>query len=368
MLTNDEKRRFYAVIMAGGGGTRLWPWSRKEHPKQMLRITGERSMFQITLDRLDGLIPVENIYVVTTAAQASALAAQAPEIPREHFLLEPQPRGTASVVGLAAITLQHENKNAVMAVLTADHYIKNESYFRELLSSAFTCAEEGHLVTLGIDPAYASTAMGYVEMGEKSAADYGLEANIVQRFTEKPDKKTAEEFIRDSRYKWNSGMFIWRADRIDKEIQKDIPDLHQKLDIIRSVLDTDSYNETISRVWPTIIPTTIDYGVMEKSDDVIVFPAHSLGWNDIGSWESIYGVLPEDENGNIHIHCKTLNIDSKGTLTCSETPEKLIVTVGMKDMIVVETEKVVLVCPKSETQRVRDIVNYLKEQNMLSYL
>lgn len=368
MLTDKEQKHFFAVIMAGGGGTRLWPWSRKEQPKQMLRIIGNRSMFQISVDRLEGIIPTNNIFVVTTAEQAEKLEEQVPKISGENYLLEPMPRGTASVVGLAAIQLLARDPDAVMAVLTADHYIKNEKYFRDLLASAYQCAADDHLVTLGIKPGFASTGMGYIQQGKKLEKPFEHELFAVKRFTEKPDAHTAERFIQSGDYSWNSGMFIWRADRIYAEIQHDLPDLYAKLEKLVPAVGTPDYPEKLAQIWPTIEPVTIDYGVMEKAKDVVVLPAHSLGWSDIGSWESIYGVIPEDKDGNIHINCKTINLDSEGTLTCSENPDKMIITMGMKNVVIVETEKAIMVCPRSETQRVREIVQYLKDHNLETYL
>ncbi len=367
-LNEQDQNRFYAVIMAGGGGTRLWPWSRKGQTKQMLRIVGERSMFQITIDRIRNLISTDNMMVITTADQAEKLEKQADEIAHENYILEPMPRGTASVVGMAAIQLLSRNKDAVMAILTADHYIRNVEYFRSLLETAFMEAEKGHLVTLGIEPTFPSTGMGYIEQGELIESEGGNPVHKVIRFCEKPDHDTAEAFLSSGNYSWNSGMFIWRADRILDEIKKDLPELYDKLIEIYPTIGTKAYDEKVSEIWPTIYPQTIDYGVMEKADDVVVLPAKGLGWNDIGSWESIYDVLDEDENGNIHINCRSLHLDSNGVLSCSENKDKMIITVGMKDVVVVETDKAVMVCPKKDTQRVKEIVQYLKDNGLELYL
>ena len=211
-LSQNDRNRFYAVIMAGGGGTRLWPWSRKGQTKQMLRIVGNRSMFQITIDRIKDLIPVDNMLVITTAEQAEKLERQADEISHDNYVLEPMPKGTASVVGMAAIQLLARNRDAVMAILTADHFIRDTKYFRSLLESAFTEAENGHLVTLGIEPTFPSTGMGYIEQGELLEYAGANPVHKVSRFCEKPDHDTAVKFLDSGNYSWNSGMFIWRAD------------------------------------------------------------------------------------------------------------------------------------------------------------
>ena len=325
-------------------------------------------MFQITIDRIRDLIRTEHMLVVTTADQAENLSAQSDAIPSANYVLEPMPKGTASVVGISAIQLLARDPNAVMAILTADHYIRDIAYFNRLLESAFCEAEKGHLVTLGIEPTFPSTGMGYIEQGELIELSGENPVHKVTKFREKPNLETAEKFLEAGNYSWNSGMFIWRADRILEEIKKDLPDLYGKLMEIRPAIGTPGYGEKLMEVWPTITPQTIDYGVMEKADDVVVLPAKGLGWNDIGSWESIYDVVDEDENGNIHINCRTLHLDSNGVLSCSENKDKMIITVGMKDVVIVETDKAVMVCPKHDTQRVKEIVQYLKDNNLELYL
>lgn len=364
----QEKNEFFAVIMAGGGGTRLWPWSRKEKPKQMLKIFGEKTMFELTLDRLEGLIDADHILVVTTNEQAEKLKELSDKIPLENYLIEPIPRGTASVIGLAAIHLEKRTKNSVMAVLTADHIIQNVPYFQQLLHFGFYAAEDDYLVTLGIKPTFPSTGMGYIEQGNKIPANFPHDLFEVKRFTEKPDQKTADCFYESGKYAWNSGMFLWKTSRVLEEISLHIPDLFGKLTRISQAMDSGTYETAMKEVWSTIQPVTIDYGIMEKAKRVVVLPANSLGWSDIGSWDSIYDVLPQDSNGNITINCRSHYIDSEGTLTCSDNSEKMIVAVGLKNVVIVETDHAVLVCPKEKTQTVRDIVAFIKENHLDNYL
>ncbi len=364
----QHNNEFYAVIMAGGGGTRLWPWSRKEKPKQMLKISGEKTMFELTLDRLEGIIDAEHTLVVTTSEQAEKLKKLSDKIPEKNFLIEPIPRGTASVIGLAAIHLETRSKNSVMAVLTADHFIQNVPYFQQLLCFGYKAAEEDNLVTLGIKPTFPSTGMGYIEQGEKIPTNFPHDLFQVIRFTEKPDQKTADHFVESGNYAWNSGMFLWKTSRVLEEISLHIPDLYAKLGQIKQSMESGMYENAMKEVWPTIQPVTIDYGIMEKAKQVVVLPAFSLGWSDIGSWDSIYDVLPQDSNGNITINCSSHYIDTEGALICSENPKKLIVAVGMKDVVIVETDHAVLVCPKEKTQTVREIVSYLKANHLENYL
>lgn len=359
------KKNYYAMIMAGGGGTRLWPLSRTARPKQMQKISGDRSMFQLTVDRLADVMPIENVFVLTTAAQSIELMAQMPEIPRKNFLLEPAARGTASVIGLGAIHLLARDPNATMVVLPSDHLIQNVELFCEILGEAYDAAQAGHLVTIGIEPTFPSTGMGYIEEGER--IDSLRSARTVVRFREKPDLETAKTFIASGKFWWNGGMFIWRADRIMEEIAKHLPDLNARMNTIRATIGSDDYDSVLAQSWDGIVPTTIDYGVLEKADNIVFIPAKNLQWNDIGSWESLFDVLDADGNGNITLHCSHLAIDSHESLVGSDNPEKLIVTIGMNDTIVFESGNAILVCPRSEAQRVREAVDRLKAAKLEKY-
>ena len=358
----------YAVIMAGGGGTRLWPLSRRSKPKQMLTLGGNRSLFQMAIDRLKGLLPPERILVVTVAEQAQALQAQVPEIPWDNFLLEPMPRGTASVVGLAAVALQTRDDQAVMSVLTADHYIDNETEFQLLLQDGSVIAREGYLVTLGIPPTYPATGYGYIQRG-RPAGSYGHHiAYAVVRFKEKPSEDLAKKFIQRGDHVWNSGMFIWSVARILDEFRAHMPEFYQQLQEIQSKWNSAERETTLRSVWQRITPQTIDYGIMEKAERVMVIPAYELGWNDVGSWDSLFDVLPADMNGNIFIGPGIINIDSRDTLVHSRDADRLIVTIGVKDLVVVDAGDVTLICSKADSQKVRQIVALLKQQNKEEYL
>jgi len=365
MTTLDH---YYAVIMAGGGGTRLWPFSIQSHPKQVLQITGNRSLFQVTIDRLEGLFPTERIFVVTTGSQAEELKKQCPQVPKENFFLEPMPRGTASVIGLAAVALRSCDPEAIMCVLTSDHYIGNVPYFQFLLSSAYQIASKGFLVTLGIKPTYPATGYGYIQRGQALLEFQDNQAFQVKRFKEKPNEDLAREMVAAGDYDWNSGMFFWRVDRIMDEFHRSMPELAGQLEQIGKFWLTGQRETILNSIWPEIKPETIDYGVMEKAENVIVLSADELGWNDIGSWDSLFEVLPADENGNIIIGAEYLGLDTKSSLVCADSKDRLIVTIGMKNVIVVVTGKALLVCPREETQRVREIVNILNQKGYQNYL
>lgn len=358
----------YAVIMAGGGGTRLWPLSRRNHPKQMLKLIGNRTMFQMAIDRLDGLFSAQQILVVTVAEQAAELQKQVPEIPPANFLLEPMPRGTASVVGLAAIELERRDPQAKMVILTADHYINNIPVFQGLLRSALELAQTGSLVTLGIHPTHASTAYGYVQRGQYLGDSNGNPAYQVQRFKEKPALEQARKFVLDGDHDWNSGMFIWRVDRILAEFSRQMPEFDKQLKQIQSSYSTGNIPTVLKEVWPAIKPQTIDYGIMENANDVAVLPAVDLGWNDVGSWDSLFESLPVDEKGNIIIETRHLGMDTSHSLVISDQKDRMIVTLGVDNLIIVDTGDAVLVCSRDCTQKVRDVVDYLKKNELTKYL
>jgi mannose-1-phosphate guanylyltransferase len=359
----------YAVIMAGGGGTRLWPVSRKESPKQLLPLLGEETLFQETVHRLEGLLPPEQILVVTVAEQVAQMQLQAPELPLENYLVEPAPRGTASVVGLAAAVLHKRDPQAVMAVLPSDHFIRNRDLFHYLLRAAVDVARQGYLVTLGITPTYPSTAYGYIQQGVLVPGDFKYPTYTVSRFKEKPDDETAQKMLRLGGHSWNSGMFIWTTERILSEFALRMPELSAALEKITAGMDSPEAASVIETVWPELKVETIDYGIMEKAEKVAVLPAGGLGWSDVGSWDSLFEVLLPDMNGNIGVNGHHLALDAHNTLIYGAPGvERLVVTIGVDDMVVVDTEDVLLICKSDQAQKVRDVVAHLKKHHQERYL
>jgi mannose-1-phosphate guanylyltransferase len=358
----------YAVIMAGGGGTRLWPVSRKERPKQLLPLLGQETLFQSTIQRLEELFPPERILVVTVEDQAREMVQQAPSIPRENYVLEPAPRGTASVVGLAGAILHKRDPNASMAILPSDHFIRNRDLFHYLLRAAFEVAEDRYLVTLGITPTHPSTAYGYIQQGQPLPGGYKYPAYEVQSFVEKPDEENAQKLLRSGAYSWNSGMFIWRADVILKEINRQMPALDQALKEIGDAWGTANQEKTLKDCWRELKVETVDYGIMEKAEHVAVLPAGGLGWSDVGSWESLFEVLLPDMNGNIATNNSHLAHQTNNTLVYGSNNERLIVTIGVDDMIIVDTDDILLVCKSDQSQSVRAIVEHLKKHRQEKYL
>jgi mannose-1-phosphate guanylyltransferase len=359
----NEPEHYYAVIMAGGGGTRLWPLSRQARPKQMLSLFDERTLFQTSVERLSGLFRCNQIFVVTVEQQARELQAQCPDIPPENFLIEPQPRGTASVVGLAAVALQQRDPQAVMAVLTSDHYIGNEEKFRQALSLAYQVALDGHLVTLGITPTFAATGYGYIQRGQKIPAYPGQDVYHVLHFKEKPGEAQARQMLETGDHAWNSGMFVWKVESILKEFARQMPALAADLRAIAAAWGGPDHRATIERVWSGIQPETIDYGIMEGAEQVAVISAADLKWSDVGSWDSLFEVLETDQSGNIIIGGQHMGLDTHNSLIYLNQDRRLIVTIGVSDLVLVDTGDVLLVCPKDRAQQVRQVVSQLKETN-----
>ena len=358
----------YAVIMAGGGGTRLWPVSRKEKPKQLLPLLGQETLFQSTVNRLENLFPPERILVVTVAEQARQMKIQAPAIPAENYILEPEPRGTASVVALAAAVLKKRDPQAAMAILTADHFIRDKDLFRYLIRTAFQVAAQDYLVTLGITPTSPSTGYGYIEQGKLLEGNYQYPVYTVKRFREKPDHETAEKMLRSGDHSWNSGMFVWKADVILAEIQRQMPELAAAVANIAEAWGAPQEQDMLNSNWLGLKSQTIDYGIMEKAERVAVLPAGGLGWSDVGSWDSLFEVLFPDFNGNVPVNAQQLMLDTHNTLVYGSNNERLIVTIGLDDTVIVDSGDVILICKTDQSQRVRDVVEHLKKHNQENYL
>ncbi len=358
----------YAVIMAGGSGTRLWPVSRQNYPKHTLPLLGELSLFQTTVERLQGLFQIDRILVVTTQAQYAKLKGQVPEIPQENFLLEPEPKGTASVVGLAAAVINSRDPEAIMAVLPSDHHISNTDLFHHIIRIAMDVADRGYLVTLGITPTFPATGYGYIQRGEPIQEEFPYPVYQVSKFKEKPGEIQAREMVANKDHSWNSGIFAWRTDRILDEFAQQMPYLCNKLDEIKGFWGSPNQDLLLKNIWKDLSVETIDYGIMENATKVAVLPASGLMWNDVGSWDSLFDVLLPDENGNIVFSGDHMGIDTHSSLVYGNHDGKLVVTIGVDDLIIVDAGDVLLVCKKDHAQKVRQAVKNLENSERESYL
>jgi len=358
-------KNIYAVIMAGGTGTRFWPLSRESSPKQMLRIVGEDTMIRQTIKRLHNLLPLENISIVTNEKQAFDLNLHLAELKKgkNHLkiIAEPIGRNTAAAIGLAAVHLKKVSKDSVMIVLPADHVIADEKAFIEVMKKAVGCADSDYLVTLGIKPSKPETGYGYIKAG---AGGQVSGVRRVKKFTEKPDKETAEEYIKDGNYLWNSGIFVWKASAILDEMKKYMPLLYKELIGIERWINTKGEKKAIEEAYSRLESISIDYGVLEKSKNVMVVRA-DIGWSDVGSWAALDGVLPRDAYGNI-IKGNVVDIESRDSIVLSD--KRLVATIGLKDMIVVDTSDATLVCQKHRAQDVKKIVDELRKRKREEHL
>ena len=334
----------------------------------MLHLFGDKTLFQYAVERLEKIFPIDQILIVTNTLQAKGLQDQCPQLNESNFLLEPEAKGTAPAIALAATYLQQINPDAVMAVLTADHYIGNEEAFIQYLLAGKELALQDHLVTLGIDPTYPATQYGYIHQGEKLKTVSDIEAFHVERFKEKPENNEAKSMLEQGDHTWNSGMFIWKVDQIINEFKKQLPESHQ---LIRDIIEINNENEKISvdtARWKKLSSDTIDFAIMENAKSVVVVPAIDLKWNDVGSWNSLFEVLTPDEDGNVIVADGQINLGSHNSLVHTGNQEKMVVTIGVDDLVVVDTGDVLLICSKEQAQDVRQIIQLLKEKELTSYL
>jgi mannose-1-phosphate guanylyltransferase len=349
---------YYALIMAGGGGTRLWPMSRGETPKQFLPLVEDVSMFRVSVTRLAPLFEPDHIYVVAGARYADHIKQEAPEIPTENFIFEPSARDSGPAAALGAAIIHKRDPQATIAILTADHHITDKQGFRNALAAAYTVAQSDRIVTLGINPSVPATGFGYIHRGEKLTETHGLQVYHSLGFKEKPNLETARHFLQSGEYSWNSGMFVWRADRALAEYERQCPSTYLHMLRVADAVDTADYAQVLAASWEGFEKKSLDYAVMEGAANMAVIPV-DIGWSDVGSWGQLYEVLPLDDDGNFLKSGAQdwLKIDTKDTLVFSR---KLVATIGVESLVVVETDDALLICHRDCAQDVKAIVERLK--------
>ena len=348
----------YGVIMAGGGGTRFWPLSRRANPKQFLNLSGKDTMVMDTANRLCRIADKEDIFIVTGEGFVeSTIESTSGLLLANHILGEPAARNTAACIGYAAMEIVKKYEDGVMCVAASDHFIKDEDEYERVMKVAVSlAAEKDALVTIGIKPTFPSTGYGYIRSNRDVNADY----YEVEEFVEKPDLETASEYLASGQYAWNSGMFVWKASVILSYFEKLLPDIYECLVKIGDAMGTESEKRVIQEIYPVIPKISVDYGIMERAKGVLMVEG-DFGWNDVGSFDALEEIYEKDENGNV-VLANGCMIDTKGCILYGDG-DKLIATLGVEDIVIAQTKDIVLVCDKKRAQDIKLIPEKLAKMN-----
>ncbi len=354
----------YALVLAGGKGERFWPWSRSSEPKQFLTLTGTRSLIQQTWDRLQKFFAPENIFVATGQSFIPLVRKHLPRLPDDNILVEPTGRNTAPCIGLAALRMQKTNPQSIMLVLPADHLVTDQAAFQQCLAQCLELAENNdYLITIGIKPTRPETGYGYIERKEISLADnHGV--YYIKQFVEKPDLVKAQQYLTAGNFYWNSGIFAWKTSLILAKIQEYLPDLYRGLQEIEPYLGTPDEGKALEKLFPALPSISIDYGVMEKEKNIMMVQG-DFGWDDLGSWNALAKQFRKKGEANV---CKGqhVGIGTKDCLVYAQ--DTLVATLGVSDLVIVQSNGVVLVCSKERAQEVKDLVGELKTKGWEQYL
>jgi mannose-1-phosphate guanylyltransferase len=343
----------YAVVMAGGAGTRLWPAARRHSPKQLQRLIFKQPLIAETVERLTHVYPLERILVVTAQQYAEPIREVLPELPPENVISEPVGRNTAAAIALAAFQIARQDPDGVFAVFPADHVVLNSPALYGALDFANRLAMEHRVVDIGVPPSHPETGYGYIELGPEIAAEDGLKAYDVHRFVEKPNQERARDYVAAGNYIWNSGMFVWRASEYLESLREFLPETYNRLVPAEASGDWDQLSEAYARI-PDI---SVDYAIMEKAPDVIAVPS-DFGWRDIGDWAALWDMMDHDDNGNA-FEGRHVYLDTHNSLLLS--PKKLIAAIGVRDLVVVDTDDVLLIMPRERAQEVKTLLDELKQ-------
>jgi mannose-1-phosphate guanylyltransferase len=366
-MNNDHT---FAVILAGGGGTRLWPKSRNKTPKQFLKLVEQRTMMQVAADRVSKIVPWEKMIVVTNKLYYTEVIKQLPKVPKDQILTEPEKKDTALAMLVGALFAKSLDPQAIVINAASDHTVVNEKEFVRVMNAAVKTAAEGdYLVTVGITPTFATSALGYIKIGDDlKKLDKGLSLFKVASFTEKPNLATARAFISTGKYFWNANMYVWSAESLIKAFAKHMPKLLQKTEHLSS-LDPKAFHQALPAIYQSAENISIDYAVSEKADNLVLIPG-DFGWSDVGDWRVVYDLGVKDHAENVVTGeadaSRVLALDSHGNLI--HTNNSLVAIVGLKDMIVVDTGEILMICPKNRSQEVKKLVEQLKKDERKEYL
>ncbi len=369
-MTNNE--HYFAVILAGGAGSRLWPKSRKKSPKHLLHITGDKTMLQNTYHRILPLIPKERIFVITNQDHLAQAKEQLPDMPVENFIAEPEAKNTAMAMGVAAAFVKKRDEQGVIINLAADHTYQDEEKFRQVVNAALQVAEDGeNLVAIGIKPTFAHTGLGYIRIGEE-LKQVGTGSGKVyvfksRGFKEKPDLATAQSFIATKQYQWNANNYVWSAKACLEAFEKHAPELSKNLQTIFNSIGTSDIKQVMEKEYEKCLNEPVDTAISEKVDNLVVIPG-DFGWSDIGDWRIVYDSSSKDVKGNAFLNgtADSVMIDARDNLI--ESNGKMIAVVGLSDIVVIESDNAILICKKDRTQDVKKVVEKLKEEKKGQYL
>lgn len=350
----------YAVVMAGGAGTRLWPAARRHSPKQLQRLIFEQPLIAETVERLTQVYALEHIFIVTASRYADPIRDVLPKLPPQNIISEPVGRNTAAAIALAAFQIARDDPNGVFAVFPADHVILKPQELYRALEFAGALALEHRVVDIGVPPSHPETGYGYIKLGGEIDRRDGLQACEVEGFVEKPDRATAESYVNAGNYIWNSGMFVWRAGEYLAALQEHLPDTHARLEGPFRSGNWDELTEAYAR----IEDISVDYAIMERTSDVVALSV-DFGWRDIGDWAALYDLMEHDDHGNA-FDGRHAYIDSENCLMLS--PKKLVAAIGVRDLVVVDTDDILLIMPRERSQDVKALLEELKVRDLSDYL
>lgn len=371
MEKEELKKHIFVLILCGGGGTRLWPRSRNKLPKQFANLLGKETLFQITVKRFENFVPWEKIFVVTTTQEYGKLVQkQAPKIPQKNIIIEPMRRNTAMAHGLGILYIQRIDPEAVIITETADHPIQNVPvYLKNFMVSAQAAARGDILVTTGIKPIFPHTGLGYIKKGRLWQKFDGQPVYKLEKFTEKPDLKTAKEFLKSGDYYWHANLFVWRIDTYLKALKKNEPKAWEAIEKISQAIGTPQEEKVIKEAYQKAPDISVDYAIAEKADNFYMVMGE-FGWEDVGDWKVVYDLLPKDKEGNAVLKFgkkgEFIGIKAKNNLI--QFDDQLIAAIGVEDLIIVDAENIILVCPKNKAEDVKKMVELLKKMGRQEYL